>query len=949
MKKSGKRISQERKTGSAEVPEPADRSEKTAEPSSTPLPISPSIVGIGASAGGLEAFTQLLRALPTDTGMAFVLVQHLEPKHESVLTTLLARATKMPVREVREGMGVEPNHVYVIPANADLSLLDGLLHIVGRKAAAGLEKEIDQIVWERYEHAGVVVDGDLQILHFRGDTSPYLRPAPGKASLQLMRILREEIVLEVRTALQKAQRTGGTVRREGVEIRHNRRVSEVNIEVRPLPVHNGHEKCFLILFEMAPAVTAPAKPGAGHKSTKAGTRELLRLRNELARNREHVRAIIRDQESTNEELKTANEEALSSMEELQSTNEELETAKEELQSGNEELITLNEQLQNRNAELASRSDQLNNVLTASDIPILVLDSDRRIRLFTPPAEKVMGLLPADVGRPIGKLRLGVHVPELEDLISTVIQKGTDARREVQTDEGRWYLLHIRPFWTGAKNIEGALMALVDIDGLKRNQVALQTERNFIAAVLDAAKDLLVVVLDRAGRIVHFNQMCQQLTGYSLKEVKGRRVWDFLLPPEEMGLVKTTFDEVAGGTANRRQNHWIAKDGRHLLISWSNTVAKSDGEVESVIATGFDITEREVAGQRAQESEATIHALMQSVTQAVLSCDQDGRIILANPAAEKMFGYVRDDLVGRSLESLIPARFRERHVLHRSDWSANLRNRPMGTGLELEALRKDGSEFPIDVSLSYIETPSGVMSVAFIADITERKQLAQTLSEYKDQLQKLTGALLFAQESGNREVARELHDVFSQELAAAGMEISSLKQKLKARGEIAKRLSNLGAKIARLSEDIHRKSRELHPAVLEELGLEPALRQECETFQQSSGIPTGFTSANLLAKIPQDVALCLYRVTQECFRNIRKHAPESSAVRISLGGGPDGITVCIEDNGNGFELDAALRKGGLGLISMEERVRLVNGKLTVRSQPGKGTTVTAFVPLEKKPA
>src|ERR1700735_232518 len=95
------------------------------------------VVGIGASAGGLEAFTQILNALPTDTGMAFVLVQHLEPKHESVLTTLLTRATKMPVREVREGMRVQPDHVYVIPANADMTLLDGLLHLTARKAPAG--------------------------------------------------------------------------------------------------------------------------------------------------------------------------------------------------------------------------------------------------------------------------------------------------------------------------------------------------------------------------------------------------------------------------------------------------------------------------------------------------------------------------------------------------------------------------------------------------------------------------------------------------------------------------------------------------------------------------------------------------------------------------------------------------------------------------------------------
>ena len=106
-------------------------------------PAIPTIVGIGASAGGLEAFTQLLGALPTNTGMAFVLVQHLEPTHKSVLTPLLARATRMQVQEVREGMHVEPNHVYVIPANSDLSLLDGLLHIVGRRAPAGQHLPID--------------------------------------------------------------------------------------------------------------------------------------------------------------------------------------------------------------------------------------------------------------------------------------------------------------------------------------------------------------------------------------------------------------------------------------------------------------------------------------------------------------------------------------------------------------------------------------------------------------------------------------------------------------------------------------------------------------------------------------------------------------------------------------------------------------------------------------
>src|SRR5579863_1827521 len=124
---------------SASAGQPQGRTKDASRARAQTMPI----VGIGASAGGLEAFTQFLRALPVNTGMAFVLVQHLEPRHESMLTKLLSRATAMPVHEVREGMRIEANQVYVIPANTDLSLMDGLLHVVGRKAPAGRHLPID--------------------------------------------------------------------------------------------------------------------------------------------------------------------------------------------------------------------------------------------------------------------------------------------------------------------------------------------------------------------------------------------------------------------------------------------------------------------------------------------------------------------------------------------------------------------------------------------------------------------------------------------------------------------------------------------------------------------------------------------------------------------------------------------------------------------------------------
>jgi PAS domain S-box-containing protein len=545
---------------------------------------------------------------------------------------------------------------------------------------------------------------------------------------------------------------------------------------------------------------------------------------------------------------------------------------------------------------------------------------------------------------------------------------------------------------------------MDVDDPNQTGRNFEDEPIFLAAILDAAKELLVVILDTEGRIVHFNRACKEHTGYSLEEVRGRRMWDFLLLPEEVSSVRPIFQEVVGGTPNQHENYWLTKDGRSILISWSNSAVRRGGVVQYVIGTGIDVTDRESAKHQVRESEANVRAILETAAQAILAVDRSGRIVMANPAAERMYSYGAGELMRLPLETLMPERYRERHAAHLEGWFSQPHSRMMNAGVELSCLRKDGSEFAAEASLSHIDTPAGRLGVAFVSDITERKKNEQALEDYQQQLQRLTASLIAAQESGNRELARELHDVFSQELAAVGMEISSLKEqaqneqaledyqqqlqrltasliaaqesgnrelarelhdvfsqeltavgmkisslKEQARsgGELAERLSDLGKKISRLAREMHRTSRELHPAILEELGLEPALRQECEAFQERSGIPTRFTEGHVPAGLAKEVASCLYRVAQESLRNIAKHASGADTVRVSLSGGSEGITLCIEDTGDGFDLDKALKKGGLGLISMEERVRLVNGKLTIQSQPGKGTKVTAFCAISQR--
>jgi PAS domain S-box-containing protein len=236
-------------------------------------------------------------------------------------------------------------------------------------------------------------------------------------------------------------------------------------------------------------------------------------------------------------------------------------------------------------------------------------------------------------------------------------------------------------------------------------------------------------------------------------------------------------------------------------------------------------------------------------------------------------------------------------------------------------------------------PDGAFAgyIASLVDITE-------LEEYQRRLQELTAGLLAAQENASRALARELHDVFSQELAGLATQIFVLQEESSVNSKLAGQLLELGQKSVRLAHSLHRTSRELHPTILDDIGLKVALADECDAFQGRSRIRTRFTAENVPLELPKSVSVCLYRVAQECLRNIGKHAANSSAVRVLMSGSPLGVILRIEDNGEGFDLDGARKKGGLGLISIEERVRLLNGSVSIRSEPGKGSTLEILIPI-----
>jgi signal transduction histidine kinase len=229
-----------------------------------------------------------------------------------------------------------------------------------------------------------------------------------------------------------------------------------------------------------------------------------------------------------------------------------------------------------------------------------------------------------------------------------------------------------------------------------------------------------------------------------------------------------------------------------------------------------------------------------------------------------------------------------------------------------------------------------------ADEVGREREA-SLRQARDDLRRLAGRLLQAQERERRRIAREMHDDWTQRLALLAIDAAKLEQLLDRPGEAARLVGEMREGLVSLSEDVHALSRRLHPAILDDLGLADALRSECASVAEREGVVVTYRPSGVPASLPREAALCLYRVAQEALRNVVKHARTGEAW-VTLGAARGEVVLCIEDLGVGFDAAGARTRAALGLSSMRERVRLAGGELSVASEPGRGTTVTARVPL-----
>ena len=488
------------------------------------------------------------------------------------------------------------------------------------RSGLDIQRDVDHVLLARYAPPCVLVDENFDVLQFRGRTGAYLEPAPGQPQLNVVRMARPGLAAELPLALQRAQLTNALVRREDVVVREGRREHRLNLEVVPVRGTTEEKRHYIVVFEPAPVAPAAARRKQGTTRPK-DLDEVQRLRHELAVTKENLTAVVTQNLATSEELGLINEELQSTNEELQSSHEEIQTAKEELQSTNEELETLNEELQRGNDQLREANDDLVNVLASVEIAMIIVDTERCVRRFTPRARTVMKLIASDLGRPIVDLQPSVVVQDLDRTIARVIETLEMSESEVASVDGSLhYRMQVRPYRTLDQQIGGAVLTFVDI-------TTLRSARELRAAIVETVPTPLVV-LDERLFIQSINRAGAELLQRSERQLVACSLFDVgdWRTPELRAQLESA---VAGGEGVSDLRAELCVDGEDLVLRVTANAIPQPGSSRSILVGIADTTKLEAAHrERDAFLDAVSHELRTPLSaillwaQALRSLDQD---------------------------------------------------------------------------------------------------------------------------------------------------------------------------------------------------------------------------------------------------------------------------------------------------------------------------------------
>jgi two-component system, chemotaxis family, CheB/CheR fusion protein len=600
---------------------------------------------------------------------------------------------------------------------------------------------LQQALFEQFGPPTVIADQDDRIVYFHGDTTPFLVQPLGEPTRDLYEVLNVSLRPLVRDAHRRALAEKASVTLDAGEIESGGEPFRVFITVAALLAMRtpGFVR---VSFELrsprentAPAQLAqvvPLRPGIRlprHEKDNV-------LEDELRTARHELQSTVEAFESSTEELKASNEEVISINEELQSANEELETSKEELQSLNEELITVNGQLQAKIVEIEAANNDLSNLWSSTSIAVVFLDTQFRVRRFTPAMHDLLSLLPTDIGRPIDhfapKFTDGDLIQEARKVLATLVPTESEAR----SHSGAWYMRRTLPYRTADNHIDGIVITFIDITARKRAEQAVDAAQTRLQSVIEQMPAAMLMV-DHNGRLIYGNRLAASLFGHPFPlpfvgtewagaavAFKGMHEDGRPYSPEEWPLARTLAQ---GITIRDEEVQFGRSDGSRgtLAVSASPIIGKN-AETTGAVATFWDISDRKQLEVALRESEQRFRLLVENATDyAIFMVGLDGRIASWNSGAERLLGWAEQEAVGRPVTILLTP----------EDRALGVADRELRAALEQDHanqdrahVRKDGSRFWGSGTLTAVHDSTGKVCgfAKVVRDHTELRRAQEAL-------------------------------------------------------------------------------------------------------------------------------------------------------------------------------------------------------------------------------
>lgn len=528
---------------------------------------------------------------------------------------------------------------------------------------------------------------------------------------------------------------------------------------------------------------------------------------------------------------------------------------------------------------------------------------------------------------------------------------------------RWVLDNGVPRYDPSNNFAGYIGSCVDVTTVKRleeerliaerklrerGRALLETRGSLaeseatVRMLLDSSERAILAV-NEDGRIVLANATTTSMFGYDVPGLMGQSI-EILLPEPNLGRRAEHHKTLFAAAASRPMGIGVdlqgrRKDGSLFPVEIGLSVANTRmGKLRVAFVT--DITERRRLAQSLRQRDQELAVLFDHSPDSLVRFDSNMRATHVNAAFEKATGISSKDIVGKPIRELpVPLdTVKAVESLVRSVLTTGQPQTAYFPYAGLQGMR--------DFEVRYIPEFAADQSVAAVfsiaRDITEQKKLQELAAAKERDINALTASLITSQEQERRRVARDIHDSLCQHLGALAAEIREVTADLAASNPAKQRLQMARKQALGIVEEARNVAHQLHPAILEDLGLPKALRSLCDEFRQKEGIRVKFRVLDRLRSVPIEAASCVYRIAQEAFNNVARHArAKNVAVLLS---GRSGLHFSIRDDGAGFDPRAVQGAGGLGLVSMQERARMANGELSVDAKPGHGTRVKLVVRL-----